>query len=109
MSKPWLQTWTRDGYGFVNEDGIRLLDSWVATNAELDLVVAAPEMCRLLLGLECTKVRTAGVYGSRCGHCFAKNGHHEDGCQLDAILTKAGLATQEQRDEARAQIRTLRV
>jgi hypothetical protein len=110
--KPWLETWSRCSgdvevkYGTIDFDELLIdysPDGYPETVAAI--VAAAPDMCRALLAVE----RIAADDKPRCPFCWCSSKErggdgHDDECVLDLALTKAGLATQEQRDAARKEI-----
>lgn len=95
MSKPWLETWLAPDDDQDDQDANK---GWRAdTIEEARLFAAAPEMCRALLAVEYGAIHQ-GEYECPC--CTMPPKHHHE-CALDKALTKAGLDTQEKRDDAR--------
>lgn len=113
MSKPWLEkSWLSHRYRVVFRDNVGgdavlfhgELGAAVARKADCDLAAAAPEMCRALLMTEWGDPRIIKQHGY-CFVCRRNSEHpHDSGCVVDAALTKAGLDTQEKRDEARKEM-----
>lgn len=122
MSEPWLETWeVSQGKGLVSIDNPieQILLGATVDMQHVVLAAAAPDMCRALLAVE-----WAGTCNSHEVMCYEPHaicpkcggadphesfvhpdeaGHHHD-CTFDAALTKAGLATQEQRAAARKKL-----
>ena len=103
MSKPWLETW----------DNEFLIGAKVDQDeAACQIAMAAPDMCRVLLAVEWQGSRLpkqsyrGPAWAERCCACCENTSGegHEPLCHIDAALTKCGLATQEQRDEARKEL-----
>lgn len=128
MSKPWLETWkaSEDGEDVVTASKKHGYLVCVARETEdvSGFISAAPDMCRALLAVEWAAVEWAGTCNSHEVMCYEPHaicpkcggadphesfvhpdeaGHHHD-CTFDAALTKAGLATQEQRAAARKEL-----
>lgn len=106
---PWLETWTLSD---VDKDepnaGFDLRMSGPGgfeTASILDggrarLSASAPQLVRALLAVEWAAEFSG--YEHCCPSCVIELGDdHTPDCRLDAALTAAGLATQEERDEAR--------
>lgn len=106
MSEPWLETWHVGSAGYIYDEPdesnscIAIAIMFTNSGGKSKLVAAAPDMCRALLAVEWGK--------TILGYCHAcsRNSEwpHASGCPVDAALTKCGLATQEQRDEARKEL-----
>lgn len=126
MSKPWLERLECIRGGPFSKNGPVLVDGAGYPIADVrdddglgEILSAAPDMCRALLIAEWAD--TSGVENiNMCPACFAQgplpnggswlvkpiNGGHAVPCALDTALTKAGLATQEQREAARKELGT---
>lgn len=113
--KPWEETWTAHPDNgrlivvvaeFPDDHGVALaLDASHMDRARL--AAAAPELVRALLAVEWRGWSTVDM--ACCPSCEALKHvavarKHAPACTLDTALTKAGLATQAERDAARAQL-----
>lgn len=112
MVKPWLEVWSHYTEGtpavLYPIDGFERVVHTTPTREQSALAAAAPDAIRALLWSEWGVEAKAGddgtqvpaTYEKACPSCGYDPPHNE-GCRLDAALTKAGLPDQASRDEAR--------
>lgn len=102
--KPWEETWTAHGSA-VQADGRDVLDAWyrrddpVGGDARARLAAAAPDLVRALLAVEWVAVDCESMCvwcGAHAEDRYTRDGwtpigEHEDDCQRQAALRKAGV------------------